>query len=73
MKNNGARMSKELKDLDLMTFGKYKGERMQDVPANYLHWLWGQGKMNDNLCPVSFYIRSNLEALKKEYPDGIWS
>jgi len=56
-----------------MTFGKYKGERMQDVPANYLHWLWGQGKMNDNLCPVSFYIRSNLEALKKEYPDGIWS
>ncbi len=24
----------------LMPFGKYRGERVQDLPENYLNWLW---------------------------------
>jgi hypothetical protein len=64
-------MNKPLEDLDPMPFGKYKGKPMQDVPANYLHWLWTSGKESDD-DPVSDYIRRNLNALKKEIPDAIW-
>lgn len=67
---------KELTDLDFMPFGKYAKTNpptmMQDVPADYLFWLWTNGKQNDKACPVADYIRRNLGALKKEHPDGIW-
>jgi hypothetical protein len=62
----------ELHDLSKMPFGKYRGQPMQDVPASYLHWLWSQGKEHDKQCPVAKYIRQNIPALQKEYPDGIW-
>lgn len=54
-----------------MPFGKHKGTPMQDVPASYLFWLWTNGKEAEK-SPVADYIRENLDALKKEYPDGIW-
>ena len=62
----------QLSDLDPMPFGKHKGTPMQDVPANYLHWLWCNGKGGDKSCPVADYIRRNLNALKVENPDLIW-
>ncbi len=58
-------------DLTLMPFGKHKGIFMQDVPASYLHYLWVNGMKNEK-SPVAEYIRSRLDALKKEHPDGIW-
>lgn len=61
-----------LKDTDPMPFGKHKGEPMQDVPAGYLHYLWNNGLKDDKNSQVAIYIRSNLDALKKEHPDGIW-
>ena len=61
-----------LNDTDKMSFGKYKGRLMQDVPASYLHWLWINGKKHDKLCPVADYIRRNIAALKKEYSNGVW-
>jgi hypothetical protein len=66
--------TQELTDLSPMPFGKHKGTPMQEVPASYLHWLWTEcGKKNDATCPVAFYIRCSLNALKEEYPDGVWS
>lgn len=65
-------MSAELQDTSPMPFGKYKGEQMQDVPASYLCWLWGE-KKSDHVCPVADYIRRNLTVLEKEHPDGIWT
>lgn len=62
-----------LSDLSPMPFGKHKGVPMQDVPANYLHWLWANGLKDDRQSPVAEYIRENLSALKTEYPDGIWT
>lgn len=67
-----------LEDTSFMPFGKYgSGKKdqctMQDVPASYLHWLWVNGKREDRQCPVADYIRRNLDALKKEHPDGIWT
>ncbi len=67
-------MKFELDACDPMPFGKYKGELMQDVPAAYLHWLWTQNQEGSSGDPkVMDYIKRNLHALKKEYPDGIWS
>ena len=62
----------QLKDTDKMPFGKHAGLCMSDVPASYLHWLWTNGKEHDVTCPVADYIRRNMDALKKEYTDGIW-
>jgi uncharacterized protein (DUF3820 family) len=64
---------RKLRDIDKMPFGKHADQLMQDVPADYLHWLWINGKKDDKLCPVADYIRRNLLALKKEVPDKIWS
>ena len=65
-------MNAPLTDTSPMPFGKHAGTPMQDVPASYFHWLWTQGKCNEHKCPVGNYIRENLNALKLEYPDGIW-
>jgi uncharacterized protein (DUF3820 family) len=57
-----------MSDQDLMPFGKYKGEKMEDVPASYLLWLRDRG-CGDLL--VKGYIEENLAALLKECPDYI--
>jgi len=62
----------ELKDDSSMPFGKHKGQRMEDVPASYLFWLWSNGSREQKQCPVANYIRRNLSALQLEYKDGIW-
>jgi len=63
----------EIQDTDHMPFGKYKGKLMQDVPASYLHWLWTNGKASETKTdPVAAYIGRNMQALQKEYPNGIW-
>lgn len=71
---------KLLEDTDPMPFGKYgpkpKGEGfvMSDVPAAYFHYLWEAGLKNEvKSNPVAEYINRNLEALKSEDEDKIWS
>lgn len=62
---------KALNDLDLMPFGEHKGKPMQDVPVNYLHYLWTRGLSKEDK-PVANYIRKSLPALKQENKDLIW-
>ena len=63
-----------LSDTDKMPFGKYKGLPMQDVPADYLHYLWQAGlKSKVTTDSVAEYINRSLSALKQEYPNGIWA
>lgn len=56
-----------LDDTDKMPFGQYGGDRMEKVPAKYLHYLWTNG-IQDNKTPnrqaVADYIRRNLSALQ---------
>jgi uncharacterized protein (DUF3820 family) len=52
-----------LSDTDRMPFGKYKNEKMANVPAKYLLWLYEQGC--DNI-DVAIYIAENMDALKEE-------
>lgn len=55
-------------DQDLMPFGKYKGEKMEEVPASYLLWLRDQGVSHPG---VKAYIEENETVLVSECPDYI--
>lgn len=52
-----------MKDTDLMPFGKYKGEKLANVPASYLLWCyehpWCRGELKK-------YIEENKQVLIKE-------
>ena len=61
-----------MNDTDKMPFGKYKGTPMQDVPADYLFYLWTKCDFEHKSTDVAEYIRNNLKTLEVEYPDGIW-
>lgn len=65
---------KELTDDDKMPFGRYRGQKLLDVPASYFHWLWTNGKDKEpkGTDPVADYIRKNMASLKLDHPDGIW-
>ncbi len=52
-----------LTDYDRMPFGKHKNEKMANVPAGYLMWLYNENKCNQE---VRDYIEDNLDVLKEE-------
>ncbi len=53
----------KLTDESKMPFGKYKDEKMINVPASYLMWLYDTGKCNSD---VKEYIKDNLDVIKKQ-------
>lgn len=62
-----------LTDESPMPFGKHKGIPMSKVPVKYLFWLWTNGLESEiETSDVAAYIATNIEALRKEHPDGIW-
>ena len=56
----------KLTDESPMPFGKYKGDKMANVPASYLMWLYDNNKCN---AEVREYIKENLDVLRKEIKD----
>ncbi len=52
-----------LNDDSYMLFGKYKGIKMANVPADYLLWLYDNNKCNKD---VKDYIEDNLDVLRFE-------
>ena len=52
-----------LTDSDRMPFGKYKNEKMANVPAEYLIWLHDNDKCSGD---VKDYIIENMDVLKEE-------
>lgn len=46
-----------------MPWGKFKGEKMENVPANYLVWLYEEAKCDGD---VKAYIEDNMDVLKLE-------
>jgi len=67
-------MSAELNDNSPFPFGeKFRGEPMIKVPAWHLHWVWTQCLISQRPeNSIHKYIKKNLGALRKEYPNGIW-
>lgn len=53
----------QLTDNCPMPTGKFKGDKMENVPAWYLLWIYDQ-----NMCPqnVKNYIDENRQVLEKE-------
>jgi uncharacterized protein (DUF3820 family) len=52
-----------MNDESIMPFGKYKGEKMANIPPDYLIWLYDNGKCYGE---VRKYIADNLDVLKSE-------
>lgn len=50
-------------DNSIMPFGKYKGEKMIDVPADYLLWLYETMKATGEL---GAYLEDNLQVIKDQ-------
>ena len=52
-----------LTDESIMPFGKHKGEKMANVPASYLLWLYEENKCAGD---IKEYIKDNLDVIKKQ-------
>ena len=52
-----------LTDNDPIPWGKYKGDKMINVPASYLIWLYDNNKCDEE---VRRYIEDNMDVLIKE-------
>lgn len=50
-------------DNSLMPYGKYKGQKMANIPPDYLIWLFENNKCTPE---VAKYITENLDVLKAE-------
>jgi uncharacterized protein (DUF3820 family) len=53
----------KMKDTDLMPYGKYKGEKMANLEASYLIWLFENNKAFGDVLK---YIRANESNLRLE-------
>ena len=52
-----------LTDESPMPWGKYKGDKMTNIPASYLLWCYDNGKCSGD---VKEYIRDNYDVLNEE-------
>lgn len=50
-------------DNSIMPFGKHQGEKLANVPAKYLLWLYKENKCYGELKK---YIEENMDVLKSE-------
>jgi hypothetical protein len=55
----------ETKDSDIMPFGKYKGEKIGDVPASYLLWF-ADSDLAKSWPMLAEYVEKNRKLLEKE-------
>jgi uncharacterized protein (DUF3820 family) len=54
-------------DNSQMPFGKFAGEKMANVPASYLMWLWNNDIVSvQKWNRVYWYIHKNLDSLQQE-------
>lgn len=52
-----------MNDQSIMPFGKFKGDKLEDVPAYYLLWLRDESIAKGDLLT---YINENREVLEKQ-------
>ena len=50
-------------DESLMPYGKYQGEKLANIPAGYLIWMYDNDKLIGSLKK---YVEENMAALEKE-------
>jgi uncharacterized protein (DUF3820 family) len=52
-----------MNDESIMPIGKYKGQKMANIPSDYLLWLYENGNIYGEL---KSYIKDNLDVLEAE-------
>lgn len=57
----------QLTENSIMPYGKYKGKKMFNIPADYLLWLRENGKCSPL---VAAYIDDNSDKLKKQVAEA---
>lgn len=55
-------------DNSIMPFGKYKGEKLANIPANYLIYIYSAGWIRGE---IKEYIKENYEEILTEARDKI--
>ncbi len=58
-------------DQSTMPFGKHKGEKLENVPARYLLWLWDDGLHAQPERDLHKYIKDSFSVLETEARDYI--
>lgn len=53
-----------MNEREFMSFGKFKGERLGDVPAWWLLWVYDQKEMKRTRPQLYAYIEENLSYLE---------
>lgn len=53
----------ELTDESIMPFGKHKGTKLANVPADYLLFCYQNYKL---IAPLKKYIEDNMDSIKQE-------
>ena len=61
---NGLKYFCFMNENSAMPFGKYKGQKLKDVPAGYLLWLYDNFKCSKDLRA---YIQESLPFLKVQF------
>jgi uncharacterized protein (DUF3820 family) len=56
-----------MNDSTIIQLGKYKGEKLANIPASYLIWLHKENKCFGDL---KNYIEDNMDVLKQEVNNG---
>lgn len=54
-------------DTSIMPYGKHQGKVMCRVPANYLLWLYDNGRCS---LLVRSYVEDNMDNLKKQIAEA---
>ena len=62
---------KTLKHASLISFGRYRGQKLEDIPIEYFNWLWQRG-IKELHPPVGKYIKENLREFKRKKPNLTW-
>ena len=52
-----------MNDDSIMPYGKFKGKKLEDVPAWYLLWMNKEGKLTPEL---EEYVEDNYDLLEEE-------
>lgn len=56
-------MESKMTDESIMPWGKFKGQKLANIPASYFMWLYENKKANGEVLK---YINDNLECLRTE-------
>ena len=52
-----------LTDKSLMPYGKHQGEKLANIPASYLIWMYDNERLTGSL---ERYVEENMDCLLKE-------